>query len=105
MQGQVREELRQRSNKNLSESAATATPQRMRARWRGVKVIRLVYLQRIVSDRAARIGAAPIGAHRKVAYTIGQNFLTLAWRRFISAKSNAARSKCSPTQDCAAAPG
>jgi len=56
---------------------ATATLRRMRARpalyeWRGVKVTRLVYLQRIVSDRGG-----PIGTHRKVAYTIGQNFLTL----------------------------
>jgi hypothetical protein len=40
--------------------------------WRGVKVTCLVYLQRIVADRGG-----PIGTHRKVAYTTGQNFLTL----------------------------
>ena len=37
-----------------------------------MKVTRPAYLQRVVSDRGG-----PIGTHHKVAYTIGQNILTL----------------------------
>ena len=37
-----------------------------------MKVTRPAYLQRVVSDRGG-----PIGTHHEVAYTIGQNILTL----------------------------